>query len=443
MLNQLNKNMTASKKILLVIALIFTGVFVEKIQAQDIGIFSEPAPKKKPVEKPPVRKPTPRKTEKPDNKPEKEVEKVKTLFTLTVISDPLECEVYINDVYRGTTSTANGKLIIPDLDPKISYNLRVYKRGIGEDLQSLQLTEDKVLNLSITPVAKNSDPLNKVDENTTAKNTNLEVKKEPEKQPDKEPNKEVDNTSTTTNNSSNPPTNVTKTITPPQREMVFIPAGDAVIGISSGPKNNTARPQHKVSIPGFYIDVYEVTNGDYKLFCDANNRPYPTNPAWDENYFLDKPTYPVINVTWEDANAYAAWVGKRLPTEEEWEKAARGPEAKLWPWGKDYQPNFSNLQGKEDGFETTSPVGSLPNGVSAYGLQDMIGNVWEWTSSRYLPYPGASAIADDRFTKDNELYRVIRGGGHNTPPKDPLNATFRFPGEIGKTYEATGFRCAK
>lgn len=435
MLNQLSKNMIASKKFLLILALIFTGVFAEKTQAQDIGIFSEPAPKKKPVEKPPVRKTTPRKTEK-TNKVEK-TEKVveKTFFTLTVISDPIECEVYINDVYRGTTSTTNGRLIIPDLDPKISYNLRVYKRGIGEELQSLQLTEDKVLNLSLTPVAKNIDPVNKVDENTT------EVKKEPDKQPDKETNKEeVDNTSTS--NLNNPPANVTKTITPPQREMVFIPAGDAVIGVNSGPKNNTARPQHKVSIPGFYIDVYEVTNGDYKLFCDANNRPYPLNPEWDKNYFLDKPNSPVINVSWEDANAYATWVGKRLPSEEEWEKAARGPEAKIWPWGKDYQPNLANLSGKEDGFETTAPVGSLPSGISPYGLQDMIGNVWEWTSSRYIPYPGAPLIDDERLNQ--ERFRVIRGGGYNTPGRDPLlNAAFRFPGEIGKPYEATGFRCAK
>ncbi|MBK7993995.1 MAG: formylglycine-generating enzyme family protein [Blastocatellia bacterium] len=439
MLNQLNKNMTASKKILLVIALVFTGIFVDKAQAQDIGIFSEPAPKKKPVEKPPVRKPTPRKTEKPDNNLEKAVEKVKSLFTLTVISDPIECEVYINDVYRGTTSTANGKLIIPDLDPKISYNLRIYKRGIGEDLQSLQLTEDKVLNLSLTQVAKTSDPLNKVDENTT--NNTTEVKKEPDKQPDKELNKEADTTST--NNSTTPPTTVNppKPITPPQREMVFIPAGDTVIGVNAGAKNNTARPQHKVSIPGFYMDVYEVTNEDYKLFCDATNRVYPTNPAWDKNYFLDKPNHPAINVSWEDANAYAAWVGKRLPTEEEWEKAARGPEARIWPWGKDYQPNLSNLSGKEDGFETTAPVGSLPSGVSPYGLQDTIGNVWEWTSSRYIPYPGAPLIDDERLNKEN--FRVIRGGGYNTPSGPPLNATFRFPGEIGKTYEATGFRCAK
>lgn len=439
MLNQLSKNMIASKKFLLILALIFTGVFAEKTQAQDIGIFSEPAPKKKPVEKPPVRKTTPRKTEK-TNKVEK-TEKVveKTFFTLTVISDPIECEVYINDVYRGTTSTANGKLIIPDLDPKISYNLRIYKRGIGEDLQSLQLTEDKVLNLSLTQVAKTSDPLNKVDENTT--NNTTEVKKEPDKQPDKELNKEADTTST--NNSTTPPTTVTppKPITPPQREMVFIPAGDTVIGVNAGAKNNTARPQHKVSIPGFYMDVYEVTNEDYKLFCDATNRVYPTNPAWDKNYFLDKPNHPAINVSWEDANAYAAWVGKRLPTEEEWEKAARGPEARIWPWGKDYQPNLSNLSGKEDGFETTAPVGSLPSGVSPYGLQDTIGNVWEWTSSRYIPYPGAPLIDDERLNKEN--FRVIRGGGYNTPSGPPLNATFRFPGEIGKTYEATGFRCAK
>jgi formylglycine-generating enzyme required for sulfatase activity len=221
--------------------------------------------------------------------------------------------------------------------------------------------------------------------------------------------------------------------------MVLIPAGDFPLGIDSDNKNDNFRPQHKVSVPGFYIDVYEVTNAEYKVFCDATKRDYPPNPSWDPTYFLNKPNYPVLNVTWEDATAYAAWVGKRLPTEEEWEKAARGIEARNWPWGKDYNPKYANLADKDDSYDYTAPIGSFPSGASTYGIQDMVGNVWEWTSSNYISYPGS--IGDPRYGDDK--YRVIRGGGYNSPPKILRTAAFRFPGERQQRYEGTGFRCAK
>src|SRR5262249_3282035 len=225
---------------------------------------------------------------------------------------------------------------------------------------------------------------------------------------------------------------------PPQSPMVMVPAGEFIMGTNKGPIDNE-KPQRKVYLPAFYIDVYEVTNAEFKLFCDATGHPYPENPAWDPNYFLTKPTNPVINVTWYDANTYAQWVGKRLPTEEEWEKAARGTDGRLWPWGKDFNTSLANLEGKEDGYDYTAPIGSFRAGASIYGALDMTGNVWEWTSSIYKPYPD-SPDNDKRYQQEN---RVIRGGGYQSPSNILRGAAFRFPSEPDQAYEATGFRCAK
>lgn len=455
-----------SLKLLLIIFTIFiTSYLSESVFAQDIGIFSEPAPaKKKPAEKPAPRKPTPpRKNAEPVEKPKKRV-------ILTIISDPIECEVYLNDIYRGTTASLSGKLVIPDLDPTISYSLRIYKRGIGEEVKSLTLNQDLDLNLSLKEKVAGATP-NKVDpspDKTPSTNIALNVptNKEPDKVAEKEPVKPIDNSNNSNkpaekepsnpinnnsvaanpNNTSTTPSTtapITKpVIMPPQREMVLIPAGEVNIGANLK-KEDTFRPQHKVKVEAFYIDVYEVSNADYKLFCDATNRIYPKPPDWDKEYFLTKPSHPVVNVSWDDANAYAAWGGKRLPTEEEWEKAARGLESRIWPWGKDYQPNLTNLAGAEDGFEYTAPIGTFPQGLSPYGVQDMAGNVWEWTSSLYKPYPGGPT-EDKRYApEENAKFRVIRGGGYNVPATNLRTVALRFPGELIKGYEATGFRCAK
>ena len=446
--------------------LIFTFLvfFSQNALAQDIGILSEPVPaKKKPTEKVVPRKPLP-----PPRKAAEPAEKTKRRVILTIISDPLECEIYVNDIYRGTTASLNGKLIVPDLDPTVSYSIRIYKRGIGEELKTLALSQDQELKVSLKekvantatdkpntspdkPIAnpdKNTPPEELVTNTLPTKQADKPIDKAPDKPIDKEPSNPINDTSVaaTSNPVSNPSTTATTPTTkpvimPPQREMVLINAGEVNIGSNSSIKADNFRPQHKVNVATFYIDVYEVNNADYKLFCDATSRTYPPNPEWDSNYFLTKPNYPVINVTWDDANAYAFWVGKRLPTEEEWEKAARGIESRNWPWGKDYQPNLTNLAGAEDGFEYTAPTGNFPEGVSPYGVQDMVGNVWEWTSSSYKPYPGGPD--DKRYTLENEKYRVIRGGGYNVLAKGLRTAAFRFPGEFKKPYDGTGFRCAK
>lgn len=458
---------------LLIAALIFLGICSRPAMGQNIGILAnEPAPTpEKPTKKPPTPPRRPVTPRRPTTRPDP-TERVKRRVTLTITSDPVECEVYLNDTYRGTTATRNGKLVIPDLDPTLTYTLRVYKRGIGEELQDLDLSDDQDLEISLKKDnEKGPETDNKTNPEVAVKDPPKDPEKPPEKPPEKQPenvaevkppvtNPEpptkpittaVNNSSSGSNNSSTVTTPVNTTATtgnpatvnkspvkPVESEMVLIPAGEFNMGVNKSVLENN-KPQHKVNVAAFYIDAYEVTNADYKLFCDATKHPYPTNPAWDKDYFLNKPNYPVVNVSWYDANDYAKWVGKRLPTEEEWEKAARGAESRLWPWGKDFQPILANLDGKDDGYEFTAPIGSFRSGNSPYGVYDMVGNVWEWTSSAYKSYPGGKDD-DKRFQQD---YRVIRGGGYQSPPMILGGAAFRFPSEPNKVYEATGFRCAR
>jgi formylglycine-generating enzyme required for sulfatase activity len=157
------------------------------------------------------------------------------------------------------------------------------------------------------------------------------------------------------------------------RPMVFVPAGNFLFG-ENRLENVTA---------AFYIDQFPVTNLDYKKFTDATGHTEPQHwrkGVWPEG----KDNHPVVNVTWEDADAYAKWAGKRLPTEIEWEKAARGTDGRLWPWGDKFNISFCNTS--DCGLLDTSPVGQYsPDGDSPYGVVDMAGNVWEWVGGKYSP----------------------------------------------------------
>ena len=190
--------------------------------------------------------------------------------------------------------------------------------------------------------------------------------------------------------------------------MMLIPAGEFQMGSPEGGGNDNERPQHIVFLDAFYIDKYEVTNAQYKMFMDATGHKAPY--YWDDPKY-NAPNQPVVGVTWDDANAYAEWVGARLPTEAEWEKSARGGlVGKKYPWGDDITHNDANYSGTggKDQWEQTSPVGSFaPNG---YGLYDMAGNVLEWCADWYDQNYYATSPKSNPTGPSSGSSRVVRGG---------------------------------
>lgn len=189
----------------------------------------------------------------------------------------------------------------------------------------------------------------------------------------------------------------------PYKDMIYIPSGMFLMGSDDG--NADESPMQSVFVEAFYIDRYEVTNEEYKAFLDATGHDPPRH--WKDGTFPPgEARYPVTGVSWYDAQAYLQWKGKRLPTEAEWEKAARGDDGRVYPWGDAFIPEWLNINGDGDLYEMTAPVGSFPQGVSPYGVFDMAGNVWEWTADWYVPYEG-NTRSDPAY---GERYRVIRGG---------------------------------
>ncbi|MGH9428562.1 MAG: bifunctional serine/threonine-protein kinase/formylglycine-generating enzyme family protein [Terriglobia bacterium] len=205
-------------------------------------------------------------------------------------------------------------------------------------------------------------------------------------------------------------TGVTRSVVTETGEMLLVQAGEFRMGTDQGRNalkgglQNEA-PQHSVTVRAFYIDKFEVTNRHYRRFCEATGRHLPPNPAGFPNY-IDRQDYPVINVSWEDARAFAAWTGKRLPTEAEWERAARGSDSRLYPWGNDYRPGRANLQ-DAGSLPQIAPVGRFKEDISPSGVMDLAGNVFEWVEDRYALYPGNPG----RLRDAERLHRVIRGGG--------------------------------
>jgi formylglycine-generating enzyme required for sulfatase activity len=213
-------------------------------------------------------------------------------------------------------------------------------------------------------------------------------------------------------------------------------------------------PAHTVKLAAFWIDQTEVTNAMFALCVEDGYCHQPDESLlFSQVGYYEVPefaNYPVREVTWEDALNYCTWAGRRLPTEAEWEKAARGTDGRLYPWGNDpvtgNRNNFCDVNcprsnrdlGTNDGYIDTSPVGSYPDGASPYGVLDMAGNVREWTSSLYLPYPYRANDGREDLTVDG--YRVVRGN-HWDGTADFALAAYRF--EDPPDYHSTcvGFRC--
>ncbi|HVF09161.1 MAG TPA: SUMF1/EgtB/PvdO family nonheme iron enzyme [Abditibacteriaceae bacterium] len=220
--------------------------------------------------------------------------------------------------------------------------------------------------------------------------------------------------------------------------MVLVPAGVFVMGTSSGDRsgenvareNADAQPQRTVTLPAFAIDKTEVTNAEYKRYCAATG--YPPPPHWPGGSYPDgEANVPVTFLNWWEASAYAAWVGKRLPTEAEWEKAARGTDGRRYPWGEEWElPRVVWNQSKPQ------PVGSKPEGASPYGALDMAGNVYEWTADWYAAYPEAPRT----FPEYGTTYKVVRGGGFSG--YNSIARTFyRSVARASTRSEWIGFRC--
>lgn len=197
------------------------------------------------------------------------------------------------------------------------------------------------------------------------------------------------------------------------QNMVFIPAGFFSMG-SEGQEEDEA-PVRKVYVKAFYIDKYETTNAEYDAFVKAKGHKPP--PNWKNGKYSEgKANHPVTMVTWEDAAAYARWKGKRLPTEEEWEKAARGADKRTFPWGNEWTvPENLDLGGlwwfantKEIGLNDTYPVGKFSYDVSPYGVYDMAGNVREWVDNWYGAYPGNKKPSE----KYGQKFKTMRGGSY-------------------------------
>lgn len=217
----------------------------------------------------------------------------------------------------------------------------------------------------------------------------------------------------------------------PPAGMAYVPGGEFKMGTDGA--DPLEKPAHTVVLRPFFIDIYEVTREEYANFVKATGHSPP--PKWiNGQYPSGTAKWPVTGVDWDDATAYAQWMGKRLPTEEEWEFAARGTDGRKYPWGNDWLNDKANV-GKPKGALTA--VGSYKS-VSPFGLFDMVGNAWEWTSADWAAYPGGS-IAGGAGSNN----KVIRGGSFLST-LDNATTTFRsgWPRQGARSYEETSFRCA-
>ena len=196
-------------------------------------------------------------------------------------------------------------------------------------------------------------------------------------------------------------------------------------------------PAHEVILDAFYIDLYEITNTDYKKYIEATgSKNIPR--YWDDNAF-NHPQQPVVGITWKEARAYCQWKNKRLPTEAEWEKAARGKRPVRFPWGN--APPDKNLANFDNHVGKTAPVGSYPKGKSDYGTFDMSGNVSEWVNDWHYPEYYLFSPKENPPGPKKGVYKIIRGGNWQNNLED-IRLTYRNATVPKARSKTVGFRCA-
>ena len=204
-----------------------------------------------------------------------------------------------------------------------------------------------------------------------------------------------------------------------QTMMILIDQGKYLVGVNSIAPQMTLKPSEKdsqlVSISAFYIDRTETTVTNFKKFQpEYTEKPYTEGKPC--------PQCPAMGISWYQAQKYCQWAGKRLPTENEWEAAARGNSTFIWPWGNEHHPQHANTLGKDDGFLFAAPVASFPKGASPFGLMDMAGNVWEWV-----------------MEKNNGL-KIVKGGGWASY-ENQSKISFRNTVNPKLKNPTFGFRC--
>ncbi|GJL62968.1 MAG: hypothetical protein NPIRA04_16220 [Nitrospirales bacterium] len=228
-------------------------------------------------------------------------------------------------------------------------------------------------------------------------------------------------------------------------EMVTIPAGPFIRGSADSEGRPDERPRRKIFLQAFALDKYEVTNRQYKKFIEETLHKPPLN-VYDEGKEFDisgVEDRPVVQVTWHDAVDYCFWAGKRLPSEAEWEKAARGTEGQIYPWGNsDNATALANYDGEWKGTETLLDVTTLPEGASPYGHHHMAGNVREWVEDWYAPEYYQTSPERNPKGPETGILKVIRGGSWRSFLPD-LRVTSRGKGGFALKTHGIGFRCAR
>ena len=226
-----------------------------------------------------------------------------------------------------------------------------------------------------------------------------------------------------------------------ERPMVQVPEGPFTMGSTGGDPDEA--PEHQVYLNSFYIDLKEVTQSEYDRFVKMTKQGKPFIPVFEEDISkIQGSDLPAMGMSWKDAVAYCRWAGKRLPTEAEWEKAARGEGKRRYAWGSTFGVSHANVDGEEDGYRYLAPPGSFQAGRSPYGAHDMTGNVAEWVADTYEEHYYASSPYRDPKGPEAGEHKVIRGGSWRETPTG-ARVTKRFQAKMWRTDTTIGIRCAR